>query len=126
MDCSSHPKDQHDSRVPHCLARPVSAPEEFAEYMDKKRHKKNGVKRAKSSLLLYVLAKGTEEAEELRGVPDLLHVCPCFSATRGVPAMSAACARPRLFLCHQDSHCEVLQECYCMSNTHPVSVHMTL
>lgn len=90
------------------------------------RHKKNGRKRAKGSLLLYLLAEGTEEAEELRCVPDLLHECPFFSATRGLPAMSVACARHRLFLCHQDSHCEVLQEHYCMLNPHPVSVHVTL
>lgn len=38
----------------------------------------------KGSLLSHLLAKGTEEAEELRGVPDLLHVCPSFSAARGL------------------------------------------
>lgn len=90
------------------------------------RNKKDGVKRAKGSLLLYLFAKRTEEREELRFVPDLLQVCPCFSAARGLLAMSLACATHRLFLCHQDSHSKVLQECYCMLNPHPVLIHRTL
>lgn len=87
------------------------------------RHTMNGRKRVKGSLLLYLLAKRTEEAEELRCVPDLLHVCPCFSATRCLPGSSLACARHRLFLYHQDSRYEVLQECCCVLNPHPVSVN---